>query len=245
MNAQWWLTKLYFWLFLLRALIIWMVPLDQKLSYSRHNNHHVNYLVGEYSIDLNNDAHDHTSAFDTDKHNTWEEEVTLVFLLLYLFIVNIVILNLIIAFITDKYSEISEEGNKLHRFHLYRLYVNSAKRTIVPLPFCFIEHMFIFFFWVVRRELPCWYRRLYEHINSKWGLKYKSSSAEDRIRMLQLECESARRVYRKYVQVVGGRVVVKNSDMWSMFEWGTSSPNKMIFSCSWDYHFLFLWPKSK
>ena len=166
------------------------------------------HLFGDYSIAFDND--DTSSMFNTERHDDdWREAVVLVLMLIYLFFTNIVILKLIIASFTNKYTEIAKVGKRRHRFYLYEIIVECSKISILPFAFCLIDHFFLLMCHCMCRSPPAWYRRIYMWYESQWGLR-SDITEEERLELAQLEWESADRVYKEHMVIANGKVTIKD-----------------------------------
>lgn len=96
-------------------------------------------IFGEYFID---DRTNTTTLFGTDLHNNYAESLAFVYLIVYLLIANVLLLNVLIAIFNNTFTEVMTNSSRTWKFNRYALILEYAQqRTFLFPPISLIFHL--------------------------------------------------------------------------------------------------------
>ncbi|XP_071947504.1 transient receptor potential cation channel subfamily M member 3-like [Antedon mediterranea] len=106
-------------------------------------------ILGELFLEV---AVDDCSDDPADKLHPCPEKHVLVsvFLVIYLLIGNVLLLNLLIAIFSFVFDEVQSKALQIWRYELYALVMEYADRPAIPAPFIIFQHFFMILSWMYR-----------------------------------------------------------------------------------------------
>ena len=111
-------------------------------------------IYGQYFIDTPSD--NKTTWFGTTKRNEYAEPITFIYLMIYLLIANVLLLNLLIAIFGNTFGKVMESASLIWKFQRYSLIVEYAERsTVLWPPFSLLTHMMFFVQWLMSKCSGC------------------------------------------------------------------------------------------
>lgn len=151
-------------------------------------------------------------------------------LVLYTGIVNIILINLLIALFSNTVSRIDQKATALWLAGRYKMVKEYGERTILPPPFnilCIIYEVYLFTEYICKRVIRGRYQSRPRGYSSPQDIEDQTkshrtgseSSGEEHPRMTSRESKSVRVRLRntRYLQeVIGDRSVVQNADKWEL-----------------------------
>uniref|UniRef100_A0A7M5V598 Ion transport domain-containing protein n=1 Tax=Clytia hemisphaerica TaxID=252671 RepID=A0A7M5V598_9CNID len=89
------------------------------------------------------------TSFNTYKYNDYGEYVGWAFMIIYLLVANILLLNLLIAVFGSVYEEVKDDSKNVWSFQRFQIVEEYVRRSRIPNPFSFFSDMYHLILWMI------------------------------------------------------------------------------------------------